>query len=356
VPNPRAVCIGEGLVVLVARDAGPLEDAAVFDRFAGGAETNVAGVLVGLDVDSAWASRVGDDGFGRYLVRSVAERGIDVSAVGIDPDHRTGMYVKERGGTTGRPTDLGARNSRMHYYRQDSAASRMDEQFLAEQALRALLDAADLVHVTGITPALSPSATAMTLALSRRPRTGLVGFDVNFRPALWGARAGQAPDILEEIAHNADVVLLGADEALAVWGIEDADRIRARFGEPRHLVVKNGGGAVTVFDGMDRYDIDALRVDVVEQIGAGDAFAGGYLAGLLHGLPVIERTRLAHLSAAAVLTSHADFQPIESSDLLRRALACGDDEWSSLRIGVDGVPAALTARFGSQQGAGVSTG
>ena len=68
--RPSAVTLGEGLAVLVARP-GPLEDSATFDRTAGGAEANVATVLAQLDVDAGWVSRVGDDGFGRYLVRNL---------------------------------------------------------------------------------------------------------------------------------------------------------------------------------------------------------------------------------------------------------------------------------------------
>ena len=99
--RPSAVTLGEGLAVLVARP-GPLEDSATFDRTAGGAEANVATVLAQLDVDAGWVSRVGDDGFGRYLVADLARRGVDVSAVVIDPDRPTAVYVKERGSGSGR--------------------------------------------------------------------------------------------------------------------------------------------------------------------------------------------------------------------------------------------------------------
>ena len=350
-PTPRAVCVGEGLVVLVARDAGPLAEAGVFDRSAGGAEVNVAGVLAGYGISSAWVSKVGDDGFGRYLVRSVAERGIDVDAVAVDGTRRTGIYVKERGGTTGAEDDLGPGVSRMHYYRQDSAASAMDPQFLAEPGVKQLLATADLVHVTGITPALSPTATAMTMGLAGRPRRALVSFDVNYRPALWGDRSAQAPEILAEIMSSVDVAFLGADEGLAVWGIEDADQLRARFPEPRHLIVKNGGGRVTVFDGTDRLDVPALQVQVVEQIGAGDAFAGGYLTGLLRGLDAGQRTRLAHLSAAAALTTHSDHASIVWDDAVQRAIVCSDREWAGLQVGPAGVPAALSALASTTTGA-----
>jgi 2-dehydro-3-deoxygluconokinase len=342
-PVPRAVCIGEGLVVLVARDAGPLEQSAVFDRSAGGAEVNVAGVLAGLGVPSGWASRVGADGFGRYLVSSVAERGIDVTAVQVDPARRTGIYIKERGGNTGAAEDLGVGNSRMHYYRQDSAASAMNPEFLESSPLAGLLAGAELVHVTGITPALSSSATACTVALASRPRAGgLVSFDLNYRPALWTDRLDQAPDILAGIMDRVDVAFLGADEADAVWGIDAPDRLREKFAGPRHLIIKNGGGRVTVFDGPERADIAALQVDVVEQIGAGDAFAGGFLAGLLAGLGVQQRTRLGHLCAAAVLTKHSDHVPVHWDDDVSLALECDQSTWSTLRVDAAGLPAALS--------------
>ena len=345
---PRAVCLGEGLVVLVARQAGPLEDATDFDRSAGGAEVNVAGVLSALGVRAGSVSRVGNDGFGRYLVRSVADRGIDVSAVEVDPDRPTGIYIKERGGSTGLPTDLGAGNSRMHYYRRESAASAMGPAFLEAGPARLLADA-DLVHLTGITTALSSSAAELTRDLVRRPRSGgLISFDLNFRPLLWGDRVGQAAEVLAEITRSVDVALMGADEAFAVWGLEGAEAIRAAFPGPRHLVIKNGGGRVTVCDGPDRVDIPALRVDIVEQIGAGDAFAGGYLAGLLRGLAVRERTRLGHLSAAAVLTSRADHHRLDWDDAVQQALTCGEQDWSELRVGHAGVPAALAEQFGKR--------
>ena len=174
---------------------------------------------------------------------------------------------------------------------------------------------------------------------------------MNYRPALWGDRSAQAPEILAEIMSSVDVAFLGADEGLAVWGIEDADQLRARFPEPRHLVVKNGGGRVSVFDGTDRLDIPALQVQVVEQIGAGDAFAGGYLTGLLRGLDARQRTRLAHLSAAAALTTHADHASIVWDDAVQRAIVCSDREWAGLQVGPAGVPAALAALASTTTGA-----
>jgi 2-dehydro-3-deoxygluconokinase len=178
---------------------------------------------------------------------------------------------------------------------------------LMASAARRLLDEAALVHVSGINPALSESATLLTDELVSMPRRGrLVSFDLNYRPSVWATRSADPVEVLARHARRSDVVFLGADEALAVFGTDDPSRLRAMFSEPEHLIVKNDAHSVTGFCGGERVDVPALRLDVVEKIGAGDAFAGGFLAGLLHGLGHAARIRLGHLCAAAALTGHAD--------------------------------------------------
>ncbi|MFF2556994.1 sugar kinase [Nocardia sp. NPDC058058] len=326
--TPRAVTIGEGLAVLIAQ-TGPLEDSHTFARGAGGAEANAATVLAQLGVPTAWVSRVGDDGFGRYLVRHLSERGVDTSAVTIDPARPTGVYVKERGSGSARPDDLPAGASRMLYYRTGSAASALAPRDLSLAA--PLLDNAELVHFTGITPALSPSATACTEALLARPRERrLISFDLNFRPALWERRTESAADILARHIRGSDVVFLGADEALEVFGMGEADRLRELFPEPRHLIVKNDKHSVTGFIGAERLEVPALRLRVTERIGAGDAFAGGYLAALLQGRPHEQLLRFGHLCAAAALTGTGDVAELPPPHTLESHSALSASEWAEL--------------------------
>ena len=327
---PSAVTLGEGLAVLVARP-GPLEDSATFDRTAGGAEANVATVLAQLDVEAGWISRVGNDGFGRYLVRHLARRGIDVAAVVVDPARPTAVYVKERGSGSGAATDLAEGESRMLYFRTGSAASALSPADLRAPAAKRLLDKSALVHITGITAALSESATRLTDELVSMPRRGrLVSFDLNYRPALWAARSADASEVLARHARHSDVVFLGADEALAVFGTDNPAQLRALFPEPEHLIVKNDAHTVTGFQGAERVDVPALRLDVVEKIGAGDAFAGGFLAGLLHGLGHEERIRLGHLCAAAALTGRGDIAELPPRERLEELAALGSAAWARL--------------------------
>ncbi len=163
------------------------------------------------------------------------------------------------------------------------------------------------------------------------PRRGrLVSFDLNYRPALWVTRSEDASEVLARLARHSDIVFLGADEASAVFGTDDPARLRALFPEPEHLIVKNDAHTVTGFHRDERVDVPALRLDVVEKIGAGDAFAGGFLAGLLHGLGHEERIRLGHLCAAAALTGHGDIAELPPRARLEELAALDSAEWARL--------------------------
>ncbi|MFC4373177.1 sugar kinase [Nocardia halotolerans] len=338
---PRAVTVGEGLAVLIARP-GPLEQSARFERAAGGAEANVAMVLAQLGVSAAWLSRVGDDGFGRYLVNELAAAGVDTDAVAVDPARPTGLYVKERGSGSGTANDLGTGDSRMHYYRAGSAASALSPADLTTTAAATLLERTDLVHFTGITPALSASASALTRTLLTRPRGDtLISFDLNYRPAVWGPRLDAAADELAAHIRGADVVLLGADEAEEIFGTGDPVALRALFPEPAQLIVKNDKHTVTGFDADTALEVPALTLEITERIGAGDAFAGGYLAALLHGADLRTRLCYGHLCAAATLTASGDSTKLPPVQELRRLAALSSAAWTGLRY-----PAALDGTIG----------
>lgn len=307
--SPYAATFGEALVVLVQEEHGPLEDAIRFTRSLGGAETNVAIGLASHGIPTAAITQVGDDGFGRYIQSALAALGVDISAIGVDAIHTTGLYVKEVGGDTGRTFDLGPGRSKMHYYRAASAGAHLAPSHLDHPAVAAVLDRARLIHTTGITPALSRSASDAQKALvTRMAGRSLIAFDVNWRPRLWTDREDTGRELLREFFQHSDIAIAGLDETDAVFGMTDPDRIRRAFPHPRWLVLKNGGGAVTAFDRDDRVDVPAhIGVTVVEAIGAGDAFASGFLAGILERRPLDECVRQGHDTAVRALSSSADY-------------------------------------------------
>ncbi|MFE5775368.1 PfkB family carbohydrate kinase [Brachybacterium sp. NPDC056505] len=139
-----------------------------------------------------------------------------------------------------------------------------------------------------------------------------MSFDVNHRPTLWQTTA-EAAEAIEEAARRADVVFVGRDEAEVLWSARTADDVRALFPQVPHLVVKDADVeavefASEVFDdtGAGRTAVATPRVEVVEAVGAGDAFAAGWLDALLDQAPPAVRLARGHAWAARALSSTQD--------------------------------------------------
>ncbi|MFE3388460.1 sugar kinase [Streptomyces anulatus] len=346
------VCLGESMVTFLPSQPGRLADVPSFGRGIGGAESNVACALAAAGHRAAWVGRVGADGFGDHLVETIASYGVDTSAVRRDPVRPTGIYFRTA-------TDRGTDTHEVAYYRAGSAASAMSPDNVPYEDLLA----GRILHLSGITAALSADCLALLRDLTApRPGRPLVSFDVNHRPHLW--RGGDADaSVLLELARRADLVFVGEDEAEEAWGIVGAEAIRAALPEPAVVVVKRGSAGATVFSGLRPGPrssnaggagnaagagssgaggaggadivtvVPALRVDVVAAVGAGDAFAAGFLSATLRGLPVRERVRHGHLMAAAVLTVPGDLTDPPARDHADRLAALDDDAWGRLRLG-----------------------
>ncbi|WEH39944.1 sugar kinase [Streptomyces sp. AM 2-1-1] len=329
---PEVVCLGESMVTFLPTRPGRLADVPAFLRGIGGAESNVACALAGAGHRAAWVSRVGADGFGDHLVDTISGHGVDTSAVHRDPDRPTGVYFRTA-------ADRAEGAHEVAYYRAGSAASAMSPRNAPYDALFA----GRVLHLSGITAALSDDCLALLRTLTaERPRRPLISFDVNHRPRLWrGHPAG--PGVLRDLARGADVVFVGEDEAAEAWGVHGPEAIRAALPEPSVLVVKRGAHGATVLarpegtppgPGTDRATTaPALRVDVVAAVGAGDAFAAGFLSATLRALPVRDRIRHGHLMAAAVLTVPGDLTRPPARAHADRLAALDDDAWRGVRLG-----------------------
>ncbi|MFE1951133.1 sugar kinase [Streptomyces sp. NPDC059524] len=294
---PEVLCVGETMAQVTPVDGGGLERGTTARLAVAGAESTVAQYLADLGHGTAWLSRVGDDPFGRRIRAAVAARGVDVTGVRTDPSAPTGVYFKD-------PGPDGA--TRVHYYRAGSAASRMT----AADARAVDLTGVRLLHLTGITPALSESCAALVAALMDRARAAgtRISFDVNHRPALWSSPGAAATELLA-LARRADVVLVGRDEAETLWGTPTARDIHEHLAPRGILVVKDGAVGATELAGEACEFVAAPVVEVVEAVGAGDAFAAGYLSGLLRDLPAPARLALGHRLAARTLSSVEDYVP-----------------------------------------------
>ncbi|WP_223628900.1 sugar kinase [Microbacterium sp. EST19A] len=295
-PAPEVVCIGESMVLItpVASRLAEAETAAIGHA---GAEANVAVGLVAAGHRAAWASRLGDDPLGDRLSSELERRRVQLW-VERDATAPTGMMFK----------DPGIESSDVYYYRRGSAASAMAPGFLSAERLAGVR----IVHTTGITPALSPTCLDMVdqLFADARAAGATVSFDVNDRRPLWSREHAAAT--LARLADAADITFVGRDEAERIWGTATPDEIRAFLPSCALLVVKDGDVGATAFaHGADPVFVAAPRVEVVEPVGAGDAFASGFLAATLEERSIGERLSAGHAAAARVLVTHADMPPID---------------------------------------------
>lgn len=314
-------CVGEAMVVLTPEGQVPVEESQSLHRAVGGAEANAARMVAALGVPARFVSRVGADPFGRVVLAALHTAGVDDSAVQADPERGTGLYVKA-------PSAAG---STLYYYRSESAATTMDGPFFALAAVDRALATAVVVHTSGITAGVLTDPDALVQALIRhRDRGALLSVDLNWRPALWRGRGDQP---MRDLLGVADLVFVGADEARAALGSDKAPALRRLVRPGATIVVKSDAHAAAALLPDGRTVVEpALTVDVVEPVGAGDAFAGGYLAGLVSGLTVAGRLRLGHLCAATVLVSSQDHAIPPGHADRARLLASSAERWATIRV------------------------
>jgi 2-dehydro-3-deoxygluconokinase len=294
---------GEAMAVASPDPPRPLREAAGLALGVAGAEANVAAYLARLGQSVAYVSRVGDDPFGELISSFLASSGVSCF-LDVSPDFPTGVYFKD-------PSPSG---TRVHYYRAGSAASTMDSSVWSSPW------SARIVHLSGITPALSASCAAFVAdGLRSRPVPGaLYSFDVNYRPGLWPVT--RAAVELAALANQADLVFVGLDEAATLWGVRTPGDVRAVLPKCATLVVKDGAVGATSFTDGGSFFLPAPPVEVVEPVGAGDAFAAGYLFGVLHAVREEDRLRLGHTLAAVALTTVGDVGAVPPASSLLAAL------------------------------------
>lgn len=291
--------LGETMALIVPGGNASIVDADAFTMATAGAESNVACAVAQLGVPARWVSRVGSDPLGARVVREISSHGVDTSRVRADPQRRTGVMFKEPESDS----------SAVYYYRTASAASAMSVDDLPTMFDGIAVQT--VVHLSGVTPALSASCAELIHALLIERQLGdeyPVAFDVNYRASLW--EPGTAPSTLARLAAASNICFVGLDEAMTLWDTRTPEDVRDLLPDVAQLVVKDGGRGVTIFlgDGSVHW-VDAIPVDVVEPVGAGDAFAGGYLAATIGGAHPRIAARVGHLTAANVLRVRADVAP-----------------------------------------------
>ncbi|MET0934256.1 MAG: sugar kinase [Mycetocola sp.] len=304
-PDGPVVTIGETMALMSTPQFGPLQHSASLDLGIGGSESNVAIGLRRLGTPSTWIGKVGTDSLGDLIEREIRAEGVSVVAV-RDDTAPTGLMVKERRTSA---------DTRVWYYRTGLAGSRLgigDVDF-------DLIRTASLVHLTGIALALSPGMADVIFEAARVARdSGVpVSFDLNFRSKLWSQE--NARDAYRRMLPLADVVFAGDDEAAIAVGpagsaLELAHRI-SEFGAGEAIIKLGARGAVAVADGRE-YTRNAVPIEPIDTVGAGDAFVAGYLSERLAGTDIDTRLETAAAVGAYVCLSRGDWEGLPRRDEL----------------------------------------
>lgn len=302
---PDLVMLGETMAALVPDRIGPLRYARHMGLAIAGSESTVAIGVSRLGHTAAWIGRLGDDEFGRFIRTTLQGEGVSVQAR-TDSEAPTGLMFKER-----RTGDT----RRVHYYRAGSAGSRLEPADLPS----GLIESAKILHVSAITPALSPGAADTTAEAIRR--ADFVSFDANFRSRLWSASAYQQAVL--ELLPRVDLLFAGLDEARILLRCPDADPRAAaealRTQGPDTVVVTMGRSGAVAVDATGSCFVDAEAVAEVDPVGAGDSFVAGYLSALLTGAEQAARLRNACRTAAFSVSAEGDWEGLPTAAELSAA-------------------------------------
>ncbi|SCE99283.1 2-dehydro-3-deoxygluconokinase [Micromonospora viridifaciens] len=289
------ITLGESLGLLSPVEAAPILRQPFLRLGFGGAESNVAIGLARLGRTAHWVGRLGSDDIGTMIARELRAENVRTSII-ID-SAPTGLMLK---------THSPAGRVQVSYYRTGSAGSRLRPSDVDER----LVASARVLHVTGITLALgaSPAATVREAVEVARANRVAVSFDLNFRSALWSP--DEAVPVLRDLAKAADILFATDAEAELLVDEREPEaqaRAIARLG-PRQVVVKRGAdGSLACIDDVI-YRQDPVPVTAVDPVGAGDAFAAGYLSQVVSGGSARQRLDAGGVGGALAVTSRGDWE------------------------------------------------
>ncbi|MFT0169201.1 bifunctional 5-dehydro-2-deoxygluconokinase/5-dehydro-2-deoxyphosphogluconate aldolase [Paraburkholderia mimosarum] len=327
------ICLGRLGVDLYAQQVGArLEDVSTFAKYLGGSSANIAFGCARLGLKSAMLTRVGDDHMGRFLVETLAKEGCDTSHVRVDHERLTALVLL---GLKDRDTFP------LIFYRENCAdmaadAQDFDEAFIASS--KALL-----ITGTHFSTAQVNRTSLAALDYARRNDVRTV-LDIDYRPVLWGLTGkadGETRFVASEgvSAHLQRILplfdlVIGTEEEFRIAGgketlVDALERVREVSGAT--LVVKRGPLGCQIVEGAVPASMDELpmqrgvEVEVLNVLGAGDAFASGFLSGWLRDATLDECARAANACGALVVSRHgcapAMPTPVELDYFLREAAA-----------------------------------
>jgi len=289
----RVGCLGE-LLVEIMRDKVdvPFDVPGVFvGPFPSGAPAIFADCLARLGEEVFFVGAVGEDDFGKMILRRLKEDGVDIGGVKILPDFTTGVafvtYFRD-----------GSRKFIYHISR--AAAGQIFPSDIDEEQFSRL----DYLHVMGSSMLINDNCRDAYLRALEivKKKGGKISFDPNFRPELLGA--DKARELFQPIVRESFVLFPTQEELEVLSGEKDIDKGTAVLLSqgPKIIALKQGKKGSTIFTPDGKFVIPAFSVEEVDPTGAGDCYCAGFLAGLSRGLPLVEVGRLANAVGALAVT------------------------------------------------------
>lgn len=290
------ITIGDAMIAMCPESKGPIVFCDTFKRKVGGAELNVAMGCARLGIKSGWISRLGNDDFGKYIIKTARGEGIDTSEVQLVDGYPTSVYFREV---------LADGSSRSFYYREKSPTSTMKCEALNENYFKE----AKVIHITGVFPSITKNNQDIILeAVKLAKKHNLtVSFDPNIRLKMWTKE--EAKTYIDKILPNVDILLTGDEEIEILLGettIEAAIKTFHEYGIEK-VVVKKGALGAWGSDGKNTYEVEAIKPKaLVDTVGAGDGFAAGFLTEFVKGKNLEECVRFANAVGSLVVGVEGD--------------------------------------------------
>jgi 2-dehydro-3-deoxygluconokinase len=295
--NLDVITFGEAMAMFIADEQGPLHEVNHYTRSLAGAETNVAIGLARLGFGSGWASKVGNDSFGKFIIQRLKEENVNIDHVIVDGHFPTGFQVKSK---------VVVGDPEVQYFRKGSAASQMGVNDFQEDYFLS----ANHLHMTGIPLALSNQTREFAKYalefMKKNNRT--VSFDPNLRPSLWKSKA-EMVKATNEIAFKTDTFLPGILEGGILTGFSSPQDIASFYLDKgvKLVIIKLGEEGAYYKTLNDEGTIKGYNVEnVIDTVGAGDGFAVGVISGLLKKLPIREAVLRGNAIGALAVQSPGD--------------------------------------------------
>lgn len=317
--SKKVVTLGEIMLRLTTPDFKRFVQSDSFEVTYGGGEANVSAALCNYGLNGTFVTKVPNNPIGQSAINHLRRYGVDTRFI-VRGGDRLGIYFLETGASM--------RASQVIYDRAGASIADVDAN---EFDFDKILKGADWFHTTGITPALSDKAAALTeAALKAAKAKGITtSIDLNFRKKLWTKE--KAREVMTKLCEHVDVCIGNEEDADLCLGFKAANtdvtkgelnldgfkdvfkQMKERFGfkyiasslRESHSASDNGWSAL-VYDGNDFYHTKQYEVRIVDRVGSGDSFASGFIYGLVTGMPMADAAEFGVAASALKHTIHGD--------------------------------------------------